>query len=79
MTAPSSRRYMQATMRWPREWDAPRRRRSPRPPKSTLARLGEFFGLGMDQDAKAEKAARAKERKAARRAEKAEGKSQRRR
>jgi ribonuclease III len=37
--------------------------------KSTLARLGEFFGLGMDDQARAEKAAQAKAAKAAKAAE----------
>ncbi len=37
--------------------------------KSTLARLGEFFGLGMDDEARAEKAAQAKAAKAAKAAE----------
>ncbi len=40
--------------------------------KSTLARLGEFFGLGMDESARAEKAAAAKQAKAEKAAARAE-------
>lgn len=43
--------------------------------KSTLARLGEFFGLGMDDTARAEKAAAAKQAKAEKAAAKAEEKA----
>ena len=42
--------------------------------KSTLARLGEFFGLGLDDEAKAKKAAEAKERKAVLRRSKSQAK-----
>lgn len=40
--------------------------------KSTLARLGEFFGLGLDEEAKAERAEKAKQAKAEQAAAKAE-------
>ncbi len=40
--------------------------------KSTLARLGEFFGLGIDESARAEKAAAAKQAKAEKAAARAE-------
>lgn len=40
--------------------------------KSTLARLGEFFGLGLDEEAKAERAAQVKQAKAEQAAAKAE-------
>ncbi len=40
--------------------------------KSTLARLGEFFGLGVDEDVRAEKAAMAKQVKAEKAAARAE-------
>lgn len=40
--------------------------------KSTLARLGEFFGLGLDEETKAERAAQAKQAKAEQAAAKAE-------
>ena len=40
--------------------------------KSTLARLGEFFGLGMDESARAEKAAAVKQAKAEKAAARAE-------
>ena len=43
--------------------------------KSTLSRLGEFFGLGMDDTARAEKAAAAKLAKAEKAAAKAEEKA----
>ena len=43
--------------------------------KSTLARLGEFFGLGMDEQARAEKAAAAKQAKADKAAARAEEKA----
>ena len=43
--------------------------------KSTLSRLGEFFGLGMDEQARAEKAAAAKRAKADKAAARAEEKA----
>ena len=43
--------------------------------KSTLSRLGEFFGLGMDEQARAEKAAAAKQAKADKAAARAEEKA----
>ena len=45
--------------------------------KSTLARLGEFFGLGLDDEARAEKAEAAAKAKAAKAEEKARRKSER--
>ena len=45
--------------------------------KSTLSRLGEFFGLGMDEQARAEKAAAAKQAKADKAAARAEEKARR--
>ncbi|MFQ8868632.1 MAG: ribonuclease III, partial [Eggerthella lenta] len=43
--------------------------------KSTLARLGEFFGLGVDGEARAEKAEAAKQAKAEKAAARAEEKA----
>lgn len=51
---------------------APRKEAESQAAKSTLARLGEFFGLGMNESARAEKAAAAKQAKAEKAAARAE-------